>query len=393
MSWELVTEQQQLAERIREWTGADILALDTEFIRVDTFNPRVALVQVNARDRVSLVDPLAVDIGELGRILADPERLKIFHACGEDIEIFNLLFPTQPITRIFDTQTGLAFLGYGAQIGYQKALQECLGIAISKAETRSDWLMRPLSPEQLQYAALDVQYLPALYAFLRERLEARGLLSWCEADCDLILRDLGEAPDLKSMYRHFSNAWRYSRQQLALLQMLTIWREGAARIHNIPRTFVLKNHTLLDIVERRPQTLAALSRIQDLHPRTYQKHGPMILQLVKQAGEKPEAQCPPLLPLPLPRNAKGLYDQLRAVSDEVAREYGLPSEVLLRKKWLDALVLGFVDQGESAPLPAALQGWRYDILARPLLAVLHDEVKRIAEWRSYRHREDHEHQT
>ncbi|RZU46925.1 ribonuclease D [Fluviicoccus keumensis] len=388
MSWELITDQQLFQQRVRSWTGAGRLALDTEFIRVDTFNPRAALIQVNDGRQVSLADPLALDIAEFGAVLADPATLKIFHACSEDIEVFNLLFPKQRITRVFDTQIGLAFLGYGNQVGYQKALQECLDIAISKAETRSDWLMRPLTPEQQQYAALDVEYLFPLYDFIRARLVERGLLEWCEADCALIMEEMGEAPDMRNLYLSFSNAWKFTRQQLALLQMLTIWREGAARIHNIPRTFVLKNHTLLDIVERWPHSLPALSRIQDLHPRTYQKHGQMILQLVKQAEDKPIGQCPPLLPLPLPRAAKSLYDRLRAVAEAVAVQHHIPAEVLLRKKWLDSLVLGYVDFGASARLPSALTGWRHDILTRPLLEVLADEAASVATWRRYRHRED-----
>ena len=144
MSWELLTEQQLFQQRVRDWTAAGRLALDTEFIRVDTFNPRAALIQVNDGSQVTLADPLTLDISELGNVLCNPETLKIFHACSEDIEVFNLLFPKQRITRVFDTQIGLAFLGYGNQVGYQKALQECLNISISKAETRSDWLMRPL---------------------------------------------------------------------------------------------------------------------------------------------------------------------------------------------------------------------------------------------------------
>lgn len=388
MSWELITDQQLFQERVRDWSGASRLALDTEFIRVDTFNPRAALIQVNDGRHVSLADPLALDIAELGAALCNPGILKIFHACGEDIEVFNLLFPKQRITRVFDTQTGLAFLGYGNQVGYQKALQECLNISISKAETRSDWLMRPLTPEQLQYAALDVEYLFPLYDFIRSGLEARGLLAWCEADCALVLEEMGEAPVMRDLYLSFSNAWKFTRQQLALLQMLTIWREGAARIHNIPRTFVLKNHKLLDIVEKVPHSLPALSRIQDLHPRTYQKHGQMILQLIRQAEEKPLEQCPPLLPLPLPRAAKSLYDRLREVAERIAGQHQIPAEVLLRKKWLDALVLGFVDQGDQAKLPAALTGWRHDILTVPLLEVLASESASVALWRRYRHRED-----
>ena len=107
-----------------------------------------------------------------------------------------------------------------------------------------------------------------------------------------------------------------------------------------------------------------------------------------QALTLPLAQCPPLMPLPLPRAAKSLYDRLRQVSEAIAVKHQVPAEVLLRKKWLDALVLGYVDDGESAVLPSALKGWRHDILTVPLLEVLDDESASVVNWRRYRHRED-----
>ncbi|PTQ88450.1 ribonuclease D [Agitococcus lubricus] len=386
MSWELITDQRRFNELLTTWASAEVLALDTEFIRVNTFNPQTALIQLNINQSIYLIDPIALDTKAMGTVFANQNSLKILHACSEDIEVFYHQYPQHKISHIFDTQVGLAFLGYGLQVGYQKALKECLNIEISKAETRSDWLARPLSPEQLQYAASDVEHLPKLYQFVVERLAARNLLSYCQQDCQQMLVEASESPVLKSIYQQFSNAWQFNRRQLSLLQMLAIWREGSARIHNIPRTFVLKNHTLLAIVQEAPQTLARLARIQDLHPRTYQKHGAMILEIVKQANDKTDAQCPPLLPLPLPKQAKGLFDQLRQTTEQVAHAHQIPADVLLRKRWLDSLVLGYIDDGEALVLPSALTGWRYEILTQPLLQILASQQSQLLKWRDYRHR-------
>lgn len=390
MSWHLITEQQRFKELLTGWASAKTLALDTEFMRVNTFNPQIALLQLNVNQKVYLIDPLAIDTVALGlgEVLANPHSLKIVHACSEDIEVLFYKYPQARMSNIFDTQIGLAFLGYGLQVGYQKALKECLDIDISKAETRSDWLARPLSSDQLQYAASDVEHLPALYDFVANRLRDKGLFNYCQEDSVLMLKEGAPIPNLTTIYQQFSNAWQFNRRQLALLQMLAMWRESSARLHDIPRTFVLKNHTLLAIVQKTPHTLAQLSRIEDLHPRTYQKHGPMLLEIIKNAQAKKVEHCPALLPLPLPKSAKSLFDQLRQQTDKVAERYSIPSEVLLRKRWLDALVLGYIDEGDNFDLPLALQGWRYDVLTKPLLEILASQRPQLLKWRQYRHRLD-----
>ena len=390
MNWQVITEQQRFKELLIGWASAKTLALDTEFMRVNTFNPQVALLQLNINQKIYLIDPLAIDTVALGlgELLANPHSLKILHACSEDIEVLFYKYPQARIHNIFDTQIGLAFLGYGLQVGYQKALKECLNIDISKAETRSDWLARPLSNEQLQYAASDVEHLPALYDFIANRLRAKGLFDYCQEDSLLMLKEGAPVPYLKTLYQQFSNAWQFDRRQLLLLKNLAMWREASARLHDIPRTFVLKNHTLLAMVQKRPHTLAQLSRIEDLHPRTYQKHGPMLLEMIKAAQHHPIQQCPSLLPLPLPKSAKSLFDVLRQKTETIAQQHHIPADVLLRKRWLDALVLGYIDEGENFTLPLALQGWRYEMLTVPLLEILASQRQQLLKWRQYRHRLD-----
>ena len=390
MNWHLITDQQRFKELLTGWASTKTLALDTEFMRVNTFNPQVALLQLNINQKIYLIDPLAIDTVALGlgELLANPHSLKILHACSEDIEVLFYKYPQARIHNIFDTQIGLAFLGYGLQVGYQKALKECLNIDISKAETRSDWLARPLSNEQLQYAASDVEHLPALYDFIANRLRDKGLFDYCQEDSLLMLKEGAPVPYLKTLYQQFSNAWQFDRRQLLLLKNLAMWREASARLHDIPRTFVLKNHTLLAMVQKRPHTLAQLSRIEDLHPRTYQKHGPMLLEMIKAAQHHPIQQCPSLLPLPLPKSAKSLFDVLRQKTEKIAQQHHIPADVLLRKRWLDALVLGYIDEGENFTLPLALQGWRYEMLTVPLLEILASQRQHLLKWRQYRHRLD-----
>lgn len=178
-----IASAQGLEQSLPRWQQAAPLALDTEFIRVDTFFPRLGLVQLGDGQGEALVDPLAIpSLQALAPLLGPSGPCKVLHACSEDLEVLSPLVP-QGLGVIHDTQIALAMLGEGLQVGYQKALQLMLGIDIPKDASRSDWLARPLSMQQCDYAALDVRHLPALYAAARERLQARELWLLFVAEC------------------------------------------------------------------------------------------------------------------------------------------------------------------------------------------------------------------
>ncbi|MDR2012456.1 MAG: ribonuclease D, partial [Rhodanobacter sp.] len=154
-----------LNDTLRAWLemAPASIGLDTEFMRVDTFLPRLALVQIGIGERIGLVDPLcAIDPAPLAALLGDPAYTTIMHGAGEDLEAL-ATWPC-PIARLFDTQIAAAFAGLGQGLGYRKLVNELLGVDIPKTETRSDWLRRPLSAQQLDYAAQDVAHLAPLHA-------------------------------------------------------------------------------------------------------------------------------------------------------------------------------------------------------------------------------------
>ncbi|MCD6060774.1 MAG: ribonuclease, partial [Moraxellaceae bacterium] len=172
-----ITDNAALATMAGELAGREHLALDTEFMRVDTFHPRLALIQIGDGDTEYLVDPLTItDFSPLKPLLLAEKPRKLLHACSEDIEVLTRLLGDVP-RGLVDTQIGTAFLGQGLQVGYQKALQDNIGVEIRKDESRSDWLLRPLTPGQIAYAALDVKFLPALYEQVYGELEKRNLVA------------------------------------------------------------------------------------------------------------------------------------------------------------------------------------------------------------------------
>ncbi|NTY57428.1 ribonuclease D, partial [Pseudomonas sp. UMC631] len=181
-----IRDDASLAQQCRDWKQRPYLALDTEFMRVDTFYPEAGLVQVGDGERAWLIDPLLIrDWSPFAEVLEASSVVKVFHACGEDLEVFQRLTGSLP-QPLFDTQLAAAYLGMAHSMGYSKLVLEILGLDLPKDETRSDWLQRPLTDMQVRYAAEDVQHLAEVYVKLAPRLPEHKL-AWLLADgADLV---------------------------------------------------------------------------------------------------------------------------------------------------------------------------------------------------------------
>ncbi len=368
MAPEWVNSAERLAELCTQWRQQPLVGLDTEFQRTDTFYPKPGLIQVASEGRCYLVDPLAVDdLSPLADLLRDPDVLKVLHACSEDLELFNLMLGCVP-RPLFDTQTACAFLGLGLSIGYQRLLQTLFELDVEKEETRSDWLQRPLSASQCHYAAQDVAYLEAIYQRLQPALEAEGKYAWLMAECEQMLTP-ADTDEAKHYSVRFKQAWKLRPQQLAVLQALSVWREQEARSRDMPRNFVVHNQSLMAMASRPPASLRELSQIEQVRGRTLSKDGAVLLALVAEARNRPLADCPPPPPRPLPSTWSKRLKALKALIETTASGLNLAPELLVRRKELEALVRsGMAD--DRYVLPAALQGWREDVIGKPLLKLL-----------------------
>ncbi|MEO1849624.1 MAG: ribonuclease D, partial [Psychrobacter sp.] len=260
-----VREQHQLAEVINALATCGRVALDTEFIKRDTYYPRLALVQLNTGNHVYLLDAPELQLSELWDALRKVD-VAIWHACGEDLGIFYLLSGCPPLTNIFDTQIALSYLTGQLQMGYQQALADQLDMHIDKEHSQSDWLQRPLTDEQEQYAIDDVRYLPALYLSIEHALKAQGLYDYVWADCQLYASDLYDLQHVEDEAMYLTMAdYRYNSQQMAILKGIATWREELARATNQPRTFIIKKQAVREIVTEKPNSMRELAHKTTMH--------------------------------------------------------------------------------------------------------------------------------
>jgi ribonuclease D len=360
-----IRDDQTLAEHCRRWREQPFVALDTEFMRVDTFYPKAGLVQIGVGRHAYLIDPLLIrDWQPLAGLLEDSAVVKVLHACSEDLEVLLRLTGKLP-QPLFDTQLAAGYLNIGFSMGYSRLVQDVLGLDLPKGETRSDWLQRPLSETQVSYAAEDAVHLAELFDALRPRL-SDDKYAWVLEDGAELVAAMRREVDPQTLYREVKLAWKLSRQQLAVLRELCIWREGEARRRDVPRSRILKEHALWPMAKTQPDNLSALAKIEDMHPRTIRQDGQFLLDLIKRAAALPPDQWPPAQPEPLPIEAAGILKRLRAIGQAEGERLQIAPELMLRKKTLEALLKSGYPNGPYQ-LPDSLRGWRRERMGQALL--------------------------
>lgn len=362
----LVTSTDQLQSCIEQLKDCDAVALDTEFMRTDTFFPILGLVQIYNGETCWLIDPIAIsDLSPLIETLTDPNIIKVFHSCSEDLEVLKHVLGCVP-EPLFDSQVAAALSGYGFSKGYASLVDVMLGIHVEKGETRSDWLQRPLSESQLGYAALDVIHLLPVFRRLCKNLSQLGRSEWVEQDMATMIAKASGKDDINVYYLKVKGAWQLDSQGLAALQLLCEWREEEARDRNRPRGRVIGDKTLLEIVLKKPNGKQSLAEIEGMHPGVIRRYADKIFELLEHGLAMPAIDCPKPLPEPLPRHAGNTIKQLKKVVTSQAELLDLPPEVLARKRDIEALVRCFLEQKQIRLPDSIAQGWRYDAVGKQL---------------------------
>lgn len=368
-----VTTSQQLQQQCEQWLTEPFVVLDTEFVRVDTYYPQTGLIQLATATDNYLLDPLQIgDWSPFARLLESPAVVKVVHACGEDLEVFQSLTGALP-QPLYDTQLAAGYAGLGFSWGYARLVQHFLQVELPKGATRSDWLQRPLSAEQQLYAVQDVSYLAAVYPQLDALLTTQKR-SWLLEDGATLVAAQRQPVMPQELWRGVKLAWTLDARQAAALRLLCAWREEQAQKRNKPRNWILKEQALLELAQKRPSSLAALEEIEGLSPAQIRHNGKALLALLAEADSLPAAALPELLPEPLPLEAGKVLKSLRKLSEQFAAEKQMAAELVLKKKILtDALATGWPEGPFS--LPSSLQGWRLEHLGPALELALAGETK------------------
>ncbi|WP_049629378.1 ribonuclease D [Cellvibrio sp. pealriver] len=363
-----IDQDDQLQELCSRWRAQAAIAVDTEFMRSETFYPIAGLLQIGDGKGCYLIDPLAIrNLEPLRELMLDESVTKVLHSCSEDIEVFQRWLGVVP-APLFDTQIAAAFAGLGFSLGYSSLVKQLLEIEIPKDETRSDWLQRPLSVSQLKYAALDVAHMLIVYGKLLQLLKAGGRLEWVKSDCADVVGNARKLDDFSDAYQKVGFAWKLRPQELAILRRLCIWRETEARARDIPRNRLVKESALWEIARKKIQDVSLLSKVPDIPSRTLKNDAETILQIVHDALLLDESAWPARLDPPLAQSEGPLMKSLKNWVREFAEQANLPAEILIRKKDYEFIVRSGMKTGEYQ-LPARLLGWRFALIGEHLLHI------------------------
>ncbi|KAB7764854.1 ribonuclease D [Xanthomonas maliensis] len=359
-----ITHPSELTDRLHPRPAR--IGLDTEFIRERTYWPQLALVQMAIGEEILLIDPLIPGMTDaLAQWLRAPDILKVMHSASEDLVTFRCACGVLP-RPLFDTQIAAALAGVGAGLGYQKLVHEVTGTLLSKGETRSDWMRRPLSPAQLDYAADDVRYLFALHDALDERLATQGRRDWLAEDAERLLATVEHDDGERWPHTSLRAAQFLEPEAQRRLLRLLRWRDLQARQSDRPRSWILDNELANQLARFPPADQDALLRQFDKFPKAPRKLAGAVWEAL--TTPLPDEEHAPLAQAATDRH-KGLLKRLQDAVGQRSRELGLPDGVLASRRHLEALI-------EQREWPAALGQWRHAQLAAQLLPLLDDTATR-----------------
>jgi ribonuclease D len=360
----LISDSASLAALVDRLSKHPFIAVDTEFMRENTYWPDLCLIQVASPEEAAAIDPKAeIDLKPLlDLFVKDKDVLKVFHAGDQDLEIIHNLTGKVP-HPLFDTQVAAMALGHGEQIGYSNLIESLLGHSLDKGARFTDWGRRPLDKRQIDYAIADVTHLAAVFPRMVEKLRKTGRGAWLDEEMERLA-------DPSSFAFPPEHAWKRlklpSRNPAVLgrLKALAAWRETEARSKNLPRGRIVKDDTLTEIVLHPPKTQDDLGRVRGLSSgwRTNDIGGRLIaaLEAAKplDVSEMPERD--PKRP-GLTKDAALVSDLLKLLLKIRAKESGVAAKLVARSDDLEALAAG-VRKGLKM-----LSGWRYDLFGKDAL--------------------------
>ncbi len=363
----LLTTTVEIDEFCRALADEPYITIDTEFMRDRTYWPKLCLVQIAGQGRFAAIDPLVpdLDLQPLFDLMANPDVIKVFHACRQDVEIFYNLTGRTP-GPIFDTQLAAMVLGYGDEVGYESLVTRIAKAKIDKSSRFTDWSRRPLSEQQLNYALADVTHLRVIYEQLQRELEQAGRMDWANQElADLTSADTYEQPP--------ELAWKRvkirSKDQrfIAIVQALAAWRETEAQTRDLPRNRIIRDDLLMEVAANRPTSPDEIAKLRRISIDKKSMTG--MAATIQAALDLPKDQLPKLpTPPKLPRGIGPVVDLLRVLLKFQCEEHAVAQRLVANTGDLEAIAAD-----DNADV-RALRGWRHEVFGKAALALKHGRL-------------------
>jgi ribonuclease D len=366
----LISRTNELKEACEKLGRAPFIAVDTEFMREQTFWPKLCLVQIAADGMQVLIDSQApdLDLTPLFDLMVNEKVVKVFHSARQDIEIVHHLAGVIP-HPIFDTQVAAMVCGFGEAVSYSMLVKRLLNRNLDKTSRFTDWSRRPLSERQLTYALGDVIYLRDLYPKLKAQLDQSERASWLNEEMAVLT-------DPATYELHPEQAWKRLKMRiktpkaLAVLMELAAWREREAQTQDVPRARILKDEALYDIASQTPRSQEDLGSLRTLHNGfARSSRGRAVLEAVSRGLERDPKTIPPIeRGEPMPPEAQAVVDLLRVLLKATAGRHGVAPKLIATSDELEE-----VARSDDIDVPV-LRGWRKKLFGDDALALKRGEL-------------------
>jgi len=288
----IVADQAGLSDLLKHLHEKKVFAFDSEFIGEMSYVPKLCLLQVATDERIALIDPLAeLDLRGFWQLMLDASVRKIVHAGHQDVEpVLRLL--GQPAQNVVDTQIAAGFIGLCFPCSLLRLVQELLGVRLHKGLTFTDWTQRPLSQQQVYYAADDVRYLPALWHEIEQRFPSPATLGWLEEECAAMCRLPLYTFDPQTTYLRVRGAGTLRAAQLGMLRELVAWRDAAAQHADLPPRALVKDEVLVDLCRHPVKSAEKLAGVRNLPRPVAAQYAREILDALEIGAENPVENSP-----------------------------------------------------------------------------------------------------
>ena len=364
----LINTPNELETLVNRALDAPCVGIDTEFVWEQTYYPRLGIIQVGLSENdCHLIDAVTLsDLSPLGTLLSDPHTVKILHDAQQDLWILRRITDAIPC-NIFDTRCAAGFAGLSSNLSLGNLLRMRLNIQLPKTETRTDWLRRPLSDKQLEYALDDVRFLPALREHILTDIQRRGRENWLAEE--LRQYDIAKLYDDRApeeQYTRVKGTGRLSRRDMAIVRELAAWREKKARQVDRPRNRVISDDAIVQIARRKPQSIQSLKRVRGIARATINQYGNSLLNTVQRGLAIDEKNCPPISPPVRP----DLFEDARLdLAMALLRGRCLSEGIDIAMVASRSEVKEFISKKNATDNPLHT-GWRREFLGADLIALL-----------------------
>ena len=367
-----VETSEQLHQVCQRYTQAPVLAIDTEFVRTRTLYPKLGLIQINDGKTLALIDPVALpDLSPFWQLLESPSIQKVLHACSEDLEVFLTAGNCRPVNLI-DSQIIMSFLGHGLSTGYAAMIAHYTNIELDKSESRTDWMKRPLTTKQLNYAAADVEHLFNVLPQVMADIEKSGWLAAAQEESDIMVERKFTPIDVSQLYLNIKMAWRLNSLQLYRLQQLAIWRYQQAKKRDLPISFVAKDQTIIGVAQTLPKNVGVMANIEGVDVLDVRHKGKAMLAVLKQAEQVNEEQYPNKIKrLDECPDYKQTFKKVKIFIASIAKEHEQQVENFASKKQINQFLSWYYQlnaESQDVNKVDVLRDWRFTFFGEKLLA-------------------------